>query len=85
MRCDSATLTRFGQRCLRSREAADFGREGASDAGGTDIPVDLAALGRSGVGVAWLYEGVTSVIINDPSSYAGLGHSDIDNGHLAPG
>jgi hypothetical protein len=43
------------------------------------------ALGRSGVGIAWRYEGLTTVLVLNPGTYMFLGISNISRGHLVPG
>jgi hypothetical protein len=42
------------------------------------------ALGRSGVGVTWRYEGTTNELVLDPSTYAYLGYGTVWHGRSQP-
>jgi hypothetical protein len=42
------------------------------------------ALGRSGVGVAWRYEGTTYELVFNPSTYAYLGYGTVSHGRSQP-
>jgi hypothetical protein len=42
------------------------------------------ALGRSGVGVAWRYEGTTYELVFNPSTYAYLGYGTVTHGRSQP-
>lgn len=44
----------------------------------------IDALGRSGVGVAWRYEGTTYELVFDPSNYAYLGYGTVTHGRSQP-
>jgi hypothetical protein len=42
------------------------------------------ALGRSGVGVTWSYQGTTNELVLDPSTYAYLGYGTVSHGRSQP-